>query len=275
MFDWPHTVDTTDPAYYKWTQWVFLQLFKAGLAERKEAPVNWCPSCKTVLANEQVIGGRVRAVRHARRAAPHRAVVLQDHEVRPAPARQPGDDRLVGDHARRRRRTGSAGARARSSHFPGARRGRRRRPAATRRGLHDPTGHRLRRHLHGALAGAPAGRRGRRHPDHARAVDAYRDRGASRRTWSPARRSTRPRPASSPAATAATPRPGEAIPVWIADYVLMEYGTGAIMAVPGHDERDFEFASRSSCRSCGWSPDRTTTPTRPLDGGLRRRRACS
>ena len=57
MFDWDHTVDTTDPDYYKWTQWLFLQLFKHGLAEQKEAPVNWCPSCMTVLANEQVIVG--------------------------------------------------------------------------------------------------------------------------------------------------------------------------------------------------------------------------
>ena len=57
MFDWTHTVDTTDPSYYRWTQWIFVQLFKAGLAERKEAPVNWCPSCMTVLANEQVGSG--------------------------------------------------------------------------------------------------------------------------------------------------------------------------------------------------------------------------
>ena len=58
MYDWSHTVTTTDPDYYRWTQWIFLQLFKAGLAEKKEAPVNWCPSCKTVLANEQVEGGQ-------------------------------------------------------------------------------------------------------------------------------------------------------------------------------------------------------------------------
>ena len=57
MYDWNHTVDTTDPSYYKWTQWIFLQLYKAGLAEKKEAPVNWCPGCHTVLANEQVIAG--------------------------------------------------------------------------------------------------------------------------------------------------------------------------------------------------------------------------
>ena len=56
MFDWDHTVDTTDPTYYRWTQWIFIQLFKAGLAVRKEAPVNWCTSCMTVLSNEQVIG---------------------------------------------------------------------------------------------------------------------------------------------------------------------------------------------------------------------------
>ena len=58
IFDWKRVVDTTNPNYYKWTQWLFLQLFKAGLAYRKKAPVDWCPSCKTVLANEQVINGK-------------------------------------------------------------------------------------------------------------------------------------------------------------------------------------------------------------------------
>src|SRR5690625_5539369 len=57
MYDWNHTVDTTSPEYYRWTQWLFLKLYEAGLAEKKEAPVNWCPGCHTVLANEQVIAG--------------------------------------------------------------------------------------------------------------------------------------------------------------------------------------------------------------------------
>ena len=57
IFNWTHAVDTTDPAYYRWTQWLFIKLFEAGLAYRKQAPVNWCPGCKTVLANEQAQGG--------------------------------------------------------------------------------------------------------------------------------------------------------------------------------------------------------------------------
>ena len=57
MLDWEHAVDTTSPSYYRWTQWIFLQLYKHGLAFRKKAPVNWCPRCQTVLANEQVIDG--------------------------------------------------------------------------------------------------------------------------------------------------------------------------------------------------------------------------
>ena len=57
MFDWSHQVDTTSPDYYRWTQWIFIQLYKAGLAYRTQATVNWCPSCKTVLAAEQVIQG--------------------------------------------------------------------------------------------------------------------------------------------------------------------------------------------------------------------------
>ena len=57
-FDWDRMVDTTDPKYYKWTQWIFLKLFEMGLAYEKEAPINWCPSCKTGLANEEVIDGK-------------------------------------------------------------------------------------------------------------------------------------------------------------------------------------------------------------------------
>ena len=57
-FDWDRMIDTTDPDYYKWTQWIFVQMFKKGLAYKKEFPINWCPSCKVGLANEEVVGGK-------------------------------------------------------------------------------------------------------------------------------------------------------------------------------------------------------------------------
>ena len=95
------------------------------------------------------------------------------------------------------------------------------------------------------------------------------------RTWSPARWASGRRPASSPAATPINPATGKPIPVWIADYVLMEYGTGAIMAVPGHDERDFEFATKFGLpivRVLRRSPSGATAPTTPLDAAVHRER---
>ena len=98
MFDWRHSLSTTDPEYYKWTQWLFLQLFKAGKAYKKSAAVNWCPNDKTVLANEQVEGA-LRALWCAGRAAFPGAVVLPDHRVRrPAAQESRRLDGLVRDH---------------------------------------------------------------------------------------------------------------------------------------------------------------------------------
>ena len=58
LYDWDREVNTTDPNFYKWTQWIFVKMFKEGLAYEKEFPINWCPSCKTGLANEEVVGGK-------------------------------------------------------------------------------------------------------------------------------------------------------------------------------------------------------------------------
>src|SRR5437762_3491073 len=145
MFDWRHELSTTDPTYYKWTQWLFLQLFQAGLAYKKRAAVNWCPKDKTVLANGQVIDGRCE---RGDAAVEQRSTVKayqRDVQSKDVVSRRVGDKTksgvFIGSYAR-------------------------------------------------------------------------------------------------------NPATGEAIPIWIADYVLMEYGTGAIMAVPAHDKRDFEFATQ-------------------------------
>ena len=80
--DWSRRLHTSDPEYYRWTQWLFLRFRERGLAYRKASFVNWCPKDQTVLANEQVVDGHVRALRHDRDQAPADPVVLPDHRVR-------------------------------------------------------------------------------------------------------------------------------------------------------------------------------------------------
>ncbi len=232
------------PRYYKWTQWIFLQLFKAGKAYKKKAAVNWCPNDKTVLANEQV--DRRRA---ASAAARWSSSGCSSSGSSGSPSTPSGCSPISttsmdwSDDARRRRSaTGSAGPRARRSTFAFDRR----RVAADEQPIRVFTTRPDT--LFGAtfMVLAPGASAGRRAHDAGAAGRRSRRiaRPAAPRTWCPARWATRRRPASSPARYAINPATGKPIPIWIADYVLMEYGTGAIMAVPAHDERDFEFATK-------------------------------
>ena len=92
-FDWSRRLHTSDPEYYRWTQWLFLRFRERGLAYRKHSPVNWCPNDQTVLANEQVVQGCLRAVWRRGDQARAVPVVLQGHRLRPAAARRHGDAR--------------------------------------------------------------------------------------------------------------------------------------------------------------------------------------
>ena len=233
QFDWEREVTTCLPEYYKWTQWLFLQLYSRGLAYRKKAVVNFCPNCKTVLANEQVVGGACercgttpepreltqwffKITDYAERLLadlaklehwPENVVKMQENWIGKSVGTevtfkaQTGDDLVV---------------------------------FTTRPDT-----------LWGAtfMVLAPE------HPlvdrlttkEEKDAVAAYRDR-AIRATEIDRLSTEREKTGVFTGSYAVNPANGERIPVWIADYVLMTYGTGAIMAVPAHDERDFAFA---------------------------------
>ena len=235
MVDWDHEISTTDPAYYKWTQWIFVQLFKAGLAERKKAPVNWCPECKTVLANEQVIDGCCE--RHPETKV-HQRFLEQWFFAITKYAQRLLDNLEIEDWSESTRRM-QANWIGRSEGaeliFKGP--GGEAIPVYTTR---PDT-------IFGAtwIVLAPE------HPlvdactglEQRSTVDDYRRQAAEKDLVS-RKVGEKVKTGVFAGTYAENPATGERVPIWIADYVLMEYGTGAIMAVPAHDERDFEFATQ-------------------------------
>ena len=239
MFAWDHSLSTTDPRYYKWTQWIFLQLFQRGLAYKKKGAVNWCPTDKTVLANEQVIAGACE-----RCGSMVELRVLEQWYFR------------ITDYAERLLRNlddpakmdWSASTVLAQKNWIGRSEGAEIRfRVAGRDDITIPVYTTRPDTLFGAtfLVLAPE------HPSvdsitssSARAsVEGYRAEVSTRDLVS-RKVGDKEKSGVFVGAHVVNPATGREIPVWIADYVLMDYGTGAIMAVPGHDERDFIFAAR-------------------------------
>ena len=234
--DWDTEISTADPEYYRWTQWIFLRFLEKGLVERREAAVNWCPTDQTVLANEQVVDGLCERCKSPveLRQLPQWFLRITDY------AQALLDDMdLLDDWPERvltmqRNWIGrSVGARVefRVADDPGTVI-----PVFTTR----PD----------TLYGATFFLMAPEHPLVPRLVDGRPEQaevtayvGTAART-AVAERSAAERPKTGvfTGRYVVNPANGEEIPVWVADYVLMDYGTGAIMAVPGHDERDFAFA---------------------------------
>src|SRR5258708_1816331 len=252
MIDWRHSLSTTDRSYYKWTQWIFLKLFERGLAYKKGAAVNWCPNDKTVLANEQVIAGECErcGAKVEQRFMEQWFFRITDYAGRLLA----NLDRLDWSEstltAQRNWIGKSEGA---EIVFPvqdvmayaGS--------ATVNEGMSGettvtPLEIRVFTTRPDTLFGATYLVLAPEHPlvsqiaadEQRQAVDAYVARAAKQDLV--ARKTSKDKTGAFTGSYATNPATGQPIPIWIADYVLMEYGTGAIMAVPGHDERDFEFA---------------------------------
>jgi leucyl-tRNA synthetase len=233
-YDWSREIDTTDPRYVRWTQWIFTKLYERGLAYLATVPVNWCPALGTVLANEEVIDGKSEIGGHPVERVPMRQWMLKITEYA---------DRLLEDledldwpesvKTMQREWIGrSEGARVR---FP----------------VQGDGGHSIEVFTTrpDTLFGATYMVLSPEHPfveaittpAQQQAVRGYVD-AAARKSERSRMADTREKTGVFTGATATNPVNGQSIPIWIADYVLASYGTGAIMAVPGHDERDWEFA---------------------------------
>lgn len=236
-FDWDREINTTDPDYYKWTQWIFLQLFKKGLAYKSEMPINWCTSCKVGLANEEVVGGVCErcgseVVRKVKSQWMLKITEYADKLI---------DDLDGLDYIEKIKVSQinwigrSVGAEV---DFKLAGKEENLRVFTTRPDT-----------LFGAtyMVISPEHPLIDKYKDEIKNYDAlidYREQASKKSDFERTELVKDKTGVQIDGVTAINPVTGGEIPIWISDYVLMTYGTGAIMAVPAHDERDWDFAKK-------------------------------
>jgi len=232
-YDWDREINTTDPNYYKWTQWIFTKLYEHGLAYVDEVPVNWCPALGTVLANEEVIDGKSERGGHPVERRPMKQWILKITAYA---------DRLLED--------------LEELDWPESIKEMQRNWIGRSEGAevtfaidgHDET-FVVFTTRPDTLFGATYAVLAPEHklvdkittPEQKAAVEAYIEQ-VKRKSDLERTDLAKEKTGVFTGAYAINPANGEKLPIWIADYVLVSYGTGAIMAVPGHDERDYEFA---------------------------------
>ena len=236
-FDWDREINTTDPNYYKWTQWIFLKLFKAGLAYKKEMPINWCTSCKVGLANEEVVNGVCE-----RCGAPVVRKVKSEWMLK---ITEYADKLIEGlndvDYIER--------VKVSQKNWIGRSTG-----AEVDFRIKD-TEDKLRIYttrcdtLFGVtyMVVSPEHPYLDKYKDQIKNWDeilAYREQASRKSDFERAELAKDKTGVAIDGLTAINPVNGKEVPIWVSDYVLMSYGTGAIMAVPAHDERDWEFAKK-------------------------------
>jgi leucyl-tRNA synthetase len=233
-YDWSREVDTTDPGYYKWTQWIFLKLHERGLAYQAEVPVNWCPTLGTVLANEEVIDGRSERGGFPVVRKPMRQWMLKITDY--ADRLLHGLDALDWpESVKEMQRNWIGRSEGAEIDFPVLGHAELRiRVFTTRPDTLFGATYMVLAPEHPLLASIIT-------DAHREEIDDYCD-AAARKSDMERAELQREKTGVFTGASALNPVTGEHIPIWTADYVVATYGTGAIMAVPGHDERDFEFA---------------------------------
>jgi leucyl-tRNA synthetase len=252
MVDWRYSVETIDPSYYKWTQWVFLQLYKKGLAYRKKAAVNWCPSCKTVLANEQVIAGHCERCGTAveQRLLAQWFFRISDYAERLLKNLDWIDWSDTTKTAQRNWIGRSEGAELSFRVLDPFEQAGSSTVTVTAEIKAEPDVISVFTTRPDTVFGATYLVLAPEHPLVERLTsDAQWDevmqyRESASRQDIVTRKVAREKTGVFTGSYALNPATRKPVPIWVADYVLMDYGTGAIMAVPGHDERDFEFASK-------------------------------
>ena len=235
-FDWTREINTTDPEYYKWTQWIFLQFFKHGLAYKKEMAVNWCTSCKCVLANEEVVDGVCE-----RCGSPVIRKVKSQWMLKiTAYAQRLIDDLDLVDYPKR--------VKAQQIHWIG-------RSTGAEVDFQTTAGDKLTVYTTrpDTLYGATYMVLSPEHPylkkwagliQNPDEVHAYQDAAAKKSDFERTEMVKDKTGVRLKGVSAVNPVNGRTLPIFISDYVLMSYGTGAIMAVPAHDTRDWDFAKK-------------------------------
>lgn len=232
-FDYERIVNTTDPSYYKWTQWIFIKLFEKGLAYKQEMPINWCPSCKVGLANEEVVNGNCERCGSptTRRRISQWVVRITEYADRLISGLEQTDFIEKVKAAQVNWIGRSEGARVNFKLV----------------GLDDELEIFTTRPdtLWGStfMVLAPEHKLVQDHCLHLPEVQEYVETSRAKSDMERMEVSYEKTGVYS-GLSAINPATGEVIPVWISDFVLLSYGTGAIMSVPGHDQRDWDFATR-------------------------------
>lgn len=234
-YDWDREINTTDPNYYKWTQWIFLQLYKKGLAYEAEVPVNWCPALGTVLANEEVVDGKSERGGYPVYRRPMRQWMLR---ITAYAERLLEDLALLDwpENIKEMQRNWIGRSEGAEIEFPVVGLEARLRVFTTRPDTLFGATYMVLAPEHPLVAAITTS-------EQRASVEAYCLQ-AQQKSDLERTELAREKTGVFTGGYAINPATGQKIPIWIADYVLGHYGTGAIMAVPGHDQRDWEFARK-------------------------------